>query len=488
MKGAGILLALLLLQYGFTALMLRVASGRWSILSQPITWLYSCWFLGLALLALPLYRYEESVTMVSGGLMLATLLAFSLGTVLLEFIDKKRSLETTTPKRKLPSYFIPGLLGLGVAGGALLILNAYLTGGLTLTERLDGSNAALIREAFMNSSESRIGPLFGPASTAYNLGFGALIIYAAYAGSIGWKAAKEQRLVFLASAAFVLTSSVFSIFFAGGRITIVLLILMASLAYYGGHKIRQRSAVHTEITPARRKYQKILISAITATLLSTGLWYSSTSFLENRTASAEPESLLFSTHRARFSEETEQIAFKSKDIGYALFTLSYISTPIPTYLYYLDLPKTRRVEPQWGQYSFPVIARYALRITGQFTPLYWDNARAEAFRPLADMNLGANVWATLNRDLLVDFGKVGTFVFMFALGVICQYIFKRERESSNTKWTPISALLKLLLLFSGLTSLLYMNQFAWPLYLCIAVLWYESRTTNHADPKHKGRP
>lgn len=490
MNGAGILLILLLLQFGFTALLIRMASGKWSILSQPTSWLYSCWILGLILLSLPLYRYEEAVTLNSGGLMMATLLAFSIGAVAQEFYQINNNKKTEQISGANIAPIIKFALTAGTIGGALLILNAYLGGGITLAERLDGTNAALIRELHMAGGASKIGPLFGPASTAYNIGFGALIIFCAAKGFGSKSDAIVSRYTHAVAASFATISVIFSIFFAGGRITIVILILMAAMGYYGGLRARKRH--QAKAVKNKRWSVRIFLTLFATTTLSWGLWYSSTSFLENRTAAAEPETLLFTTHRARFSPEAEVLATHSKDVGYALFTLSYISTPIPTYLYYLDLPSTRVVELQWGQYSFPIIARYAMRLSGQFDPTYWSEARTQVFRPLAEMNLGENVWATLNRDLLVDFGKVGSIMFMLALGFLCQMVHNNNLKSEHYDWVAVSTLTKLLLLFSGLTSLLYMNQFSWPLYFCLGIIFYcrykKSRTPSAAASQKASKP
>jgi hypothetical protein len=471
MNGAPLILCILSIQLLLTLTILRVATGKWDVWRQPTTWLYSTWIIGLILLSFPIYSYQEEFTYWSGSYMCLALLAFPLGAVTATFAKPRKTLPTWSVSRPdSTKRLLFWLLAGGIIGGLLASLNSYLSGGLSLSDRLDSQNAQLIRTLHMEGEESRIGPLFGPANTAYALGGIGLIIYFALKGASNKIEFKPSSLTKLAVIGFISVSTLYSVIFAGGRITIVINILLSTIAYSSARWALGEKAFNIKSSPIMQ-IVILLLTIFTGTML----WLSSTTFLEKRTAKAEPEVLLYRTHRAKFSPEIQNLTTYSKSAGYAIFTLSYLSTPIPTLVFYSDLPGNRLPGPLWGQYSFPVLARYITRAVGTYDPNDWTESRVAVFGPLQDINFGTNVWATLIRDLLVDFGFLGSVIFMAVLGFIAQTLYINEKQNATIGDITLLTLLRLLLLFSGLNSLLYMSQYYWPLHFAAAYLYFTNR-------------
>lgn len=471
MKGAPFILFITILQLILTNAILRVVTKDKSALQQPTTWLYSIWIVGLVLLSLPIYQYEEEFTAWSGTYMCLSLFAFSIGAIISSFVNRRSgqfSRHFYYPDNTERLIF--WILFLGVGGVALRMVNSYLTGGISLSDRMDPDNALLVRSLHMEGEESRIGPLYGPAAFTYSLGAIGLLMYQIMRGAqavTNWKPNPQTRI---AHAAFVILSIAYSLLFSGGRMTIVFVGLLTFIGFASG-----KWATEQKLFEKKLSFSKLIFILFGATVISGFLWVSSTTFLEKRTGDLAPESLLFKTHRARFAPEIQGLTSTSKTAGYAIFTLSYAATAIPTLVFYSDLPSNRVPGPLWGQYSFPAPTRYALRAIGQYDPDDWAIARHEVFAPLADINFGSNVWATLLRDLLIDFGFGGTIIFMLGIGYVCQSLHLRERGSSTLASLTLLGTFRLLLIFSGLTSLLYMPQFHWPLYFAIIYLYVSDR-------------
>jgi hypothetical protein len=471
MKGASFILFFVLLQYTLTLTVLRVVTGNKNIFRQPITSLHVFWVLGLVLLSLPIYHYEEEFTAWSGAILCMTLFAFSVGAIVAEFMHR----ELRVPARSFVcpeniERLIFWILCLAICGVALRMINSYLTGGISMSDRLDVDNAQLIRELHMEGETSRIGPLYGPAAVTYALGAFGLVTYQILKGTrdvTGWRPSLLTRL---ACIAFVVLSLAYAILFSGGRMTMAFLGLLAFLGYASG-----RWATGQNVLRRKIGLGQVMLMAGSALVVLALLWVSSTTFLEKRTGESVPEAILFKTHRARFATEIQPLTSVSKTAGYAIFTLSYASTPVPTFVFYADLPDTRMPDLLWGQYSFPVVARYAMRMVGQYDPNDWSLAREAVFSPLAGINFGTNVWATMPRDLLIDFGFGGAILSMGLLGYLSQRLYIRERHNPTTASLALLGLVRLLLLFSGLTSLLYMPQYHWPLYFSIGYLFYSDR-------------
>lgn len=169
MTGATFLLAVVLLLYSTSMLVMRFASGTFRPVKQPITWFYLSWIVGLVMLALPMFEYQEKITGDVIAYIAGALAAFSMGAIASVFVRHELKTKIAPPiaateEAERLAVLTRWLLILGLIGTALLILNTQLAGTLSFADRLDAENASRIREEHMGQAASQIGPLFGPAS------------------------------------------------------------------------------------------------------------------------------------------------------------------------------------------------------------------------------------------------------------------------------------------------------------------------------------
>jgi hypothetical protein len=158
-----------------------------------------------------------------------------------------------------------------------------------------------------------------------------------------------------------------------------------------------------------------------------------------------------------------------------MLSLSYLTTPIPTLTFYLDLPEARQPGPFFGEYNFPALWRWGRRLTFTGDRFGWERARYDIFKPLGDIGFGMNVWSTMVRDLIADFGKYGALVFIALLNLLAQRVFDQQRRSPAAHQAGLLVYLRLLMVFSGLVSMLFMAQIHWPLYFAVFYAWWLSR-------------
>ncbi len=244
--------------------------------------------------------------------------------------------------------------------------------------------------------------------------------------------------------------------------TLVLNFLILGIAYLEGKWSIGKGLLSGQLKPVRL----LMIGSIVTIVGAAGLFFATT-YLEKRVQQQSPYVLLFKTHRAQFSGDAYSLTREDRSLQYLLFSISYLSTPIPTLMYYVDLPDDRMPGPFYGEYNFPTIARWARRLTFTADPYSWETARAELFAPLAAINFGSNVWSTLMRDLIADFGKVGNGLFLLVLGFFGQLIYEKQKVSPSVRNAAVLVYLRMVFAFSGLISLLFMAIFSWQFYFAI---------------------
>lgn len=473
MTGSVLMLISALLVYATSLVTYRFVRGQWTILSQPVTWFYLSWLVGLAMLSLPLFEYYESFSVESGAYVLAVLLVFSLGTVIATLVGPRthRSPESNVGRLadNPPMRLIGLLLLAGIGGTIMLIANAILSGGLSVGERLDLGNAAAVRLDHMDGGDSRIGLLYGPANMASSLG-GLGLAMAMYV--VGARITRARRPLVIGIGILLGLNAIGALFAFGSRMFAVFAVVVAFLGFVQG-----RWSIGERVLVSRMGLRGYLLVGMAAMLTLVALWFSSTYFLEKRVAETSPTALLYRTHRALLSPEAHEISYRNKPLQYLLFSMSYATTPVATLTYYLDLPENRMPGPYYGEYNFPAIARWIRRFTFSGNPFSWELARYEIFKPLADISFGTNVWSTIVRDLIADFGKIGALIFVMALGYFSQRLTDTQATNPSVKRGVTLVYVQLILLFSGFISLFFMPQIHWPLYAAIVLLAFGRKSS-----------
>lgn len=478
MDGAFWVLLVAILLFATSHLMHRLVDDRWEFFRLPVTWFYGSWLIGLALLSLPLFKYFESFRGETAAYLIGVLFSFSSGSIAAAFWARRHAtLTELTAARDAEAQrlgvslrVLHTLLILGLLGTSLVLLNALLGGSLSLTDRLDASNFAALRSDAMSSTESHIGPLFGPASLMSAIG-GLGVAYVFYLrGSKSTVLSGHKRLygIALLVLAFNMLTGVVGF---GSRMFAIFGILVAFFAFMEGRWSIGERLIVRRLTPKRFV---VIMFSMTVTLAV--LWAAATIFLEKRVQRQDPQTLLFRTHRASLAPFVYDLTRDDKASQYFMLSLSYLSTPIPTMTFYLDLPQSRQPGPFFGEYNFPAIWRWGRRITFNSDPYSWEKARYDIFKPLGDIGFGMNVWSTMVRDLISDFGKVGALIFIATLGYFSHRTFDLQRMTPSVRRAGLLVYLRLVLGFAGLVSMLFMSQVHWPLYLAFAMCLFATKS------------
>lgn len=482
-----LLVACLLL--AITLLLHRFIDGYSAPGRLPATWFYASWLVGLALLSLPLFRYYESFNEVSASYLIGVLFAFSFGSVVAAFWSRKsQGMLGLKPSKQesavfgvVSSRWLSWLLLLGLLGSSLMLLNTLLGGGLSFAERLDVNNLAAVRLAHMTPTESHIGLFYGPAALMSSIG-GLGVAYAFFYRGARVEFDHSKRWLSGLAFAVLFLNIVIGFVAFGSRIFAVFALLVAFLAFLEGKWSIGERLIIRRLTIKR--FVGILFSVI---LALTFLWVAATYFLEKRVQGLNPQALLYRTHRATFDPLVYVLTRNDITVQYFMFSVSYFSTPIPTLSFYLDLPESRQPGPFFGEYNFPAIGRWVRRLTFSGDPYFWERARYEIFRPLSDINFGTNVWSTLVRDLIADFTKGGAILFIALLGFLSQRTYDLNKKSPSARRVGLLVHLRLLLMFSGFISILFVPQFHWALYLALLMLALGKLKQRREIPSLKSR-
>ena len=466
MGGSFWVLLVALVLFATTLLVHRLIDNCWTIIRLPLTWFYSSWLLGLFLLSLPLFEYFESFSGKSGAYIISILLAVSTGSIAAAFWGRQSNkfIRTKVPVNSAPSVnlstrFLTILLILGAVGTGLVLLNAVLGGSVSLLGRFDAENLATIRQEHLFEARNSIGILFGPAHLISAIGS----LGVAYVFFLkGSRATGEYayRWLFFLALVVLLSNLLVGIVGLGSRMFAVFSIVVAFVGFLEG-----RWAIGLPLV-ARRLSTKEAVSILAfGVAVAAALWVTMIVFVESRLQQQDPRTALYRTHRANLDPAVYDLTRTSPTSQYFMLSLSYLTTPIPTLVYYLDLPPARQPGPFFGEYNFPAVWRWSRRLTFQFDPFAWERARYEIFKPLGDIGFGMNVWSTLVRDLIADFGKIGAILFLVLSSFMAQRVFDNNRRQPTMRRVGFLVYIRLIFAFSGLVSMLFMTQIFWPLYL-----------------------
>lgn len=483
MDGAVWVLIIAIIMFATILLIHHFVDESLPLARLPIVWFYASWLLGLFLLALPLFSYSESFNATSASYIIAILLSYSIGSVSSAFWGrqlinermKKQHLRNANSLPSIPQKWIFTLLFMGLIGTSLLMLNTLLGGSLSLTDRFDADNFAAIRIEHMVSAESRIGRLYGPATLMSSIGGLGVAFIFYLRGSRSFILSSFNRMYTVALIVLACNIIIGLVGF-GSRMFAVFSILIAFLAFAEG-----RWAIGERLIVKKLSFKRLFILVLSSVLALSILWAAATIFLEKRVQNQDPHSLLFRTHRASFSPSLYELTRDDKTIQYFMFSVSYLTTPIPTLVFYLDLSEARQPGPFFGEYNFPALARWSRRLTFSGDPNSWNRARYEIFKPLGDIGFGMNVWATLVRDLIADFTKFGALIFLGAFGFMAQRVFDRQREAPSMRLAGLLVYIRLILIFAGMISVLFMPQVHWSFYLAILLVVF----AHSKNPKEK---
>jgi hypothetical protein len=135
--------------------------------------------------------------------------------------------------------------------------------------------------------------------------------------------------------------------------------------------------------------------------------------------------------------------------------------------YYLETQQAPG--PLYGSYSFPTPTIFAKLALGGFSSDEWTKTRQRVFRPFTDSGYLGNEWATLLRDLYVDFGQWGTLVFLACLGGFMAWARNRFEDTGEATFHALETYAALTLAFGAFQSLLYPDYVATAFFAALAI-------------------
>lgn len=416
-------------------------------LTHPYFWFSFFWIIQFALSALPLFNYLFPLTAKA---------AFKIAGFHLAFWSGMIAVMILTRTRMVPE---EGGIDLGRAVfkiAAPVLLICFI---LTLRQSMAGSSYSLIerivnpdtiaaarKEVFSGVAAGQTaGILVRIAGILQPFSILALSAFGYYLGAkvLSWKTNKFQ---------FACGIAIFLVMFVGGPLVFGgrMYSFIAFFVFWLPFKLGQSAG---RLQPLTRRYsitvpRRLLlpiagvVAAITVSVVFQGL----------RDDSGESvNTILLVTHHTSISELVSR-SFSVPD--HLMVFLSYFTSSSKILGYYIDIYGTVP-GPFGGDYNFPTSLGLLALFTGTQPPMpFWD-IRFFLFDPLVSNGFFGNVWATLPRDLMADFGLNGAVMFLFLLGALSQRAFDIYRSSPGPVIAGFCVILALIALWSAFHSIMF---------------------------------
>jgi hypothetical protein len=206
---------------------------------------------------------------------------------------------------------------------------------------------------------------------------------------------------------------------------------------------------------------------VVTTLLLLSTWYFSTTFLSAREGNTSALLVLDATQRAQVRPWIKQRADSDPNVGLALVSIGYFGSPLPTLAFYMQQPMPG---PFYGEYSYPLVSRAIGTLTGEWSREQWVDHRRQVFAPLESRNYFGNVWTTLLRDLLVDFGLLGTVIFCGLSGAFVAWARNQYEAFGALHYHYLEVLASFTLTFGAMASVLWSSFVAVPFFLALVIM------------------
>ncbi len=412
---------------------------------SPMVLALGAWAVTLALSSPIFFSFEVDYSIRSDVFVAACLAATTVAYVLL------RAAPATPPAayvHRVREIRIVKLLGTaGMLGCLLLLADAHAHNGLQFSLNYLLDNLSHIRADTRDrlaTSDNRglVGTVGGLLAPCAVLGVVGVVKLGREAGRTSWV---------LAGVNFALVATVSLAIFAG-RATIVNLVLLVVVGLF---------VTGRRLSPFKPR------TLVAGTLLLIGVWYFATSYLGTRERDPNATAIL-STQRANLRPWIAGIAQNNESAGLAMVSVGYFGSPIPTLAFYMQqqpLPG-----PFYGAYSYPLPARVVGTLTGSWTRTQWYATRQDIYAPIEAQNYFPNVWATLLRDLLVDFGLFGAIVFCGLFGVFMAWARNRYELTGALHYHYLEVIACFTLGFGAFTSFLWDEFLAYPFFVALAMM------------------
>ena len=432
-----------------------ILSGR-EYYASPLTWFAMPWLAATALLAIPLHEYFLFYTQDVFVYVVLIHLLFTTGCILGTTFALGGPRPVFSQARPfLPSWFMTFMLGSGFIGIFVFFLDFHLSSSLSLAERFSFSNISRIKFEYANPTRV---PTFGGMITfigyyAYGLGQLGLMCFAYRLHGkmhISWL---DRRLAYALMVAIVANS----VFVTGGRVELIMLMLMYVLAARLGSGASIRNKI-------KKKFLIIFGSAVVFTVL---LLFS-IALLADRIGGDEfAVTILYTAHNAANVGPIYDIFGRIEGYSVLSLQLSYLTAPVPYLGVFLEVYENADPELFFGLLNFaPLLA--ALNFFIGFVDSSQIGAAAHARTAvLSNQGYFGNVWGTLARELLVDFGYYGTLAFFAFFGFLAGFLRIRSVLAPTEPVVILYALIRIQLVFAVAHGLFHHRTFGYAFTLAV---------------------
>ncbi|MCX5515491.1 hypothetical protein C3941_18015 [Kaistia algarum] len=455
----------------------RLSLPDFRVMQSPYSWFLISWVPGAVLLALPIYRFAETFTL-ADAMYVGALHASFVGGNLLAVLARK---QAVSPDRKMRSAIfsepvIAVFLLIGLVGQVLIAVDAQRSGTLSFSDRFSLTSISDIKKQYTDLTQSSSFGSFA-AVMRYMVAFGqvAIIAYScAAANRVDWA---RRRPLFLLVVLLIFVSIVNSWISTGGRLGIIVTALFCALPWTlqsawrdsfrrGGIQVWQL---------IRRYLLPGIIAAVAVVFLSTA-------FLQNRIGENAPLDQMYLAHRAQLDRDLLIVVQDMPSLQTGLLQASYLTSGLPTLSYYLHL-NDYLPGPDYGLVNFQIF----YLTFGRLFPGYDNQAGATAYNdllsPLSDRGYFANVWGTMAREVLIDFGRHGTLVFFLVFGFLSSRLRIAYYFSPTLEVGVLYTLFRMQMIFSGFHSLISHRLFGYAFVVALAI-WLVARMAR--SPRQMG--
>ncbi len=442
---------------------------------DPVVLVSSVWIIGYLVYALPIFTFRESITPEATLYVMSAHTLFFLGTLLGGLFSRKSGMvaiarvrQPDTPDAFQLSFRLLLIIGLvGLVGLASVFIDGLLTSSIGLGQRLDGGALNAVRtETFARAAGLEAqGPLvrFNQFVAAAFLFIGLLLnqrlqrfggVRRTFLVGIGW----------LSAAMIVLNQ----LLIRSGRMDIVVLLLFVAFVI----SISPQSTGRTRLLELFSRYRFVALITFLPILFAV-IYYLGVVFVKGRSGGVSPLYSLYAYHRLGLTDFAESIVSGSPLLQTAVLTLSYVVAPLTTHSFYFSLSDAHFSQLFWGQYNFQYLTSFVMRYSGfgGDWKFFWV-IRDVVWEPLRFLGYGTNVWATLLRDLAIDFGWWGTLFCMFLIGVFTKILALKAITGRYPALVVAYSFVAIFLIFSFAISMFYITSVFPPFVYAIVLYLY----------------
>lgn len=428
--------------------------------ASPLTWFVPLWLLSTLMLTLPIHKYMVSFSSESYYYIVSIHFFFMLGCLLGIVFSMHRSIVGSVREQQADaSLAITILLGVGVFGVLIFSADALLTSGLSFRERLSFKSMALIKDEYSDSSRSGA--------------FGGMIIQMGYysyglgqIGMIAYRFSLAQRKIVTAGnkylcILFISLIAFNSIFVTGGRIELILNLILYLSAFM---------TLNSKESARGISWKKIL-SRVAFLFLAFAILWVGIVMLSSRVGGEQNSAyMLYIIHSAHIADAMSKLTVDYPILATLSLQLSYLTAPIPFLGKFLDYYAYGDPQIYFGALNFAPSIAPLNKFLGFVDPSFMGEAAYARTRILENSGYFGNVWATLGRELLIDFGIYGSLFFFFALGFVANSVRLQLWRRPRIDLAVFYALIRLQLLWSLAHGLFHHRTFGYAFTLAVALV------------------